>query len=55
MHADAVNDAQFSPTSDVILSASDDGTARIYRCKACGPISQVREVAERRLAELPAR
>jgi WD40 repeat protein len=55
MHADAVNDAQFSPRSDVILSASDDGTARIYRCEACGPISQVRDVAERRLLELRAR
>jgi hypothetical protein len=51
MHGAAVETAQFDPTDDsTILTASDDGTAKIYRCITCGPLRDVRRLAEERLA-----
>lgn len=43
-HADSVNDIDVAADGR-IASASDDWTARIYRCMACGPIEEVVEEA----------
>lgn len=48
LHADLVNAAQFSADGR-ILTASDDGTARIYDCEACSPrLDDVRKLARAR-------
>ena len=48
-YANAVTTAEFAPrTSAVILSGSEDGTARILRCETCGPLDELIEEAERR-------
>ncbi|MGH3755749.1 MAG: hypothetical protein ACRDRP_24295, partial [Pseudonocardiaceae bacterium] len=50
MHNREILSAQFSPspTDPSILTASKDGTARIYDCEICAPLAEVRERAERR-------
>jgi WD40 repeat protein len=50
LHADRVDSLAFSPRSDTaILTASDDRTARIYRCETCVPLGELRRLAERRM------
>ncbi len=39
-HVQAVNDASFSPTGDLIVTTSDDHTARIYRSTG-GPVAEL--------------
>jgi WD40 repeat protein len=47
IHGDLVNSAEFAPgTRSTILSASDDGTARIYRCRTCGSLRSVKIAAK---------
>jgi hypothetical protein len=41
-HADLVNAVSFSGDGKRILSASDDWSAKIYRCSACIPLSELR-------------
>ncbi len=48
-HADLVNTAVFSPDETLILSASDDGTARVYACETCGSPQELVQEAEERL------
>ena len=48
-HADLVNTAVFSPDDGFILSASDDGTARIYPCETCGSLEELIQEARERL------
>ena len=53
-HADYVNEAVFSPTdTNLILSASDDGTARLYRCTTCSlTLDEAKVEARKRLRYL---
>jgi len=45
-HGDSVNSVVFHPDGERILTASDDGTARLGRCQACRlPLAQLREAA----------
>jgi WD40 repeat protein len=41
-HAGPVNAVSFSPGGKWILSASDDWSAKIYRCTTCGPLRKLR-------------
>ena len=46
IHADRVNTVEFGPGSDsIILTSSDDRTAKIYRCGTCLPLSRLRTLA----------
>jgi WD40 repeat protein len=47
VHQDFVNTAQFSPRGDEILTASDDGTARIYGCATCQKLDDLLVLARR--------
>ncbi|MGH3022622.1 MAG: NACHT and WD repeat domain-containing protein [Gaiellaceae bacterium] len=48
LHAGLVNTAVYGPDDDLILSASDDGTARIYPCTTCGTVDELVQEAKRR-------
>jgi WD40 repeat protein len=39
-HTDSVNSTTFGRDGE-ILSASDDGTARLYPCDTCGPLDEL--------------
>jgi WD40 repeat protein len=50
MHADRIRSAVFAPgSSTTLLTASDDGTARIYVCDLCRPLEDVENIAHSRL------
>jgi WD40 repeat protein len=50
MHAKSANTVAVA--GDRIISGSDDGTARIYRCRTCGPLSDLRAAASAYLARI---
>ena len=49
-HSGPVYSAAFSPDGTSIVTASDDRTARIYRCEACGSLEEVLARARAQLA-----
>ena len=46
----ALTSISFSPNGRDVLSSSDDGSVRLYRCEVCGNLDQLIASAERRLA-----
>ena len=48
MHGANINGVDIS-RSGLIATASDDGTARLYRCATCGSVALLRALAERRV------
>jgi WD40 repeat protein len=51
-HAKPLTGASFSPTGDWILTGSQDGTARVYHCLICQPLSGLEATAAARLRAL---
>jgi WD40 repeat protein len=51
-HAKPLTGASFSPTGDWILTGSKDGTARVYHCLICQPLSGLEATAAARLRAL---
>jgi WD40 repeat protein len=46
-HAGPVNSVEFSPRGgNLLLTAGDDGTARLYRCNTCGPVAELLTMAQ---------
>jgi eukaryotic-like serine/threonine-protein kinase len=52
-HTDLVNTAVFSPDGRLILTASDDQTAKAYACESCGPLDELVLVARQRESLAP--
>jgi WD40 repeat protein len=48
-HEGRVISASFTPDGRRIVTASEDGTVRTYRCAVCGPLDELVVLAERRL------
>lgn len=47
IHSGAVNSVAFAPaTPTAILTAGNDGSARILRCRSCGPMDEVLALAD---------
>jgi WD40 repeat protein len=46
-HANRVRSGEFSPDGSLILTASDDWTAKLYPCVTCGGLASLREQAKR--------
>jgi WD40 repeat protein len=44
--------ASFSPTGNWILTGSEDGTARVYHCAVCEPLSGLEATAKARIRAL---
>jgi WD40 repeat protein len=44
--------ASFSPTGNWILTGSEDGTARVYHCSICQPLSGLERTARQRIRAL---
>ena len=42
----------FSPDGKLVLSSSDDGSVRLYRCEVCGNLKALERLAARRLAQV---
>ena len=56
LHPDRVNAAGFDPRDPMrILTASEDGSARLYRCETCVPLDELRRRAVRRAHAVHAR
>jgi WD40 repeat protein len=54
-HADLINSLAFSPTDPaLVLTASDDRTAKVYRCDTCIPLDRLRRLVAARQAALDA-
>jgi WD40 repeat protein len=51
-HAEKLTGASFSPKGNWILTGSEDGTARVYHCVICQPLSGLVATAEARLRAL---
>ena len=47
-----LTDAEWSPTGFTVASTERDGTVREYRCVVCRPLSDLQELAERRLVAM---
>jgi WD40 repeat protein len=52
MPSASLTSVQFSPNNNFILTASEDGIARIYHCEVCAPLSDLRELARERLRDV---
>jgi WD40 repeat protein len=48
-HAATVNSVEFSRDGRSVLSAGDDAKVKLTRCETCGPLSDVLELADRRV------
>jgi WD40 repeat protein len=47
MHTDRVQSVAVDPNDPaVILTASDDGTTRLYRCRTCGSLGELEDIAD---------
>jgi len=53
-HSDQVEDAAFAPDSRHIVTASADGTVRIYACDICGSVYELAQLAHTRLVHIAA-
>jgi len=51
-HAKRLTDASFGPTGNWILTGSEDGTARVYDCAVCEPLSGLEAIAKARIRAL---
>jgi WD40 repeat protein len=51
-HADLIESIAFAPDGRRILTASDDRTAKIYRCETCLPLDRLIALAKKREAAL---
>jgi WD40 repeat protein len=49
-HKGMLTSASFDPSGRTIVTGGEDGTVRTYRCELCGPLDELVELAERRLA-----
>jgi WD40 repeat protein len=49
-HTTLLTSISFSPDGHTIVTSSNDGTARTYRCEVCGSLNSLVALAERRLA-----
>ena len=49
-HVAPVTSASFSPDGRRVLTSSEDGTVRIYRCEICSGLDGLLALAKRRLA-----
>jgi len=47
-----VYDATFDPSSQMIATADEDGTARVFLCDACASLEQLKSVARTRLGAM---
>jgi len=50
-HTGAVRDAVFSPNGRAVLTASMDGTARVFSCDVCGSTAQLLALAHTRVTQ----
>jgi WD40 repeat protein len=48
-HSGVINSVSFNPAGDLILSVSDDHTAKVYPCEVCGDHDELLALAEKRL------
>jgi len=51
-HTARLKGASFSPSGNWILTGSEDGTARVYHCAVCQPLSGLEATARSRLRGL---
>jgi WD40 repeat protein len=52
-HASLVNSVTFDPRNgSIVLSASDDGSAKIGKCETCAPIADLLRISDERLQQL---
>jgi len=51
-HTAKLTGASFSPVDNWILTGSEDGTARVYHCVICQPLSGLEATAKARLRAL---
>jgi WD40 repeat protein len=51
-HTKTLTGASFSPTGNWILTGSEDGTARVYHCVICQPLSGLEATARARIRAL---
>jgi WD40 repeat protein len=51
-HTKTLTGASFSPTGNWILTGSEDGTARVYHCVICQPLSGLEATAQARIRAL---
>jgi WD40 repeat protein len=52
-HTKLLTSVSFSPDGRRILSSSEDGTVRMYRCEVCVRLRELERLAEARLARAP--
>jgi WD40 repeat protein len=53
-HSDLVSTAVFSPDGRLLLTASDDHTAKAYPCESCRPLAELLPMARERERLAPA-
>jgi WD40 repeat protein len=51
-HGAFVEQVEFAPDGQHLITAHGDGTIRVSQCHACGPIARVREMANTRATRL---